>query len=55
VRNGYYLPKLKSSILSEEYIEDVIHKRVLCPMYDEVRLKPCPAPPDKETLIRHVK
>jgi len=55
VRNGFYLPKLKSSILTEEYIEDVIHRRVLCPMYSEIRLKPCPAPPDKETLIRHVK
>jgi hypothetical protein len=55
IRNGFYLPKRKSSIVTEAYIEDVIHKRVLCPMYDQVRLKPCPTPPDKETLIKYAK
>jgi len=52
VRNGYYLPSLKSSIITEDYLADVACGRVLCPRYDEVRLKPCPFPPDKETLLR---
>lgn len=51
VRNGYYLPKRKSSIITEEYLEGVIYKRYACPLYSEIRLKPCPSPPDKSTLI----
>lgn len=47
IRNGFYLPKLKSTIVTEEYIENVIHKKVLCPKFEDVRLKPCPSPPDK--------
>ena len=52
-RNGYYLPKIKSSIITEQYITDVVNGKMLCPRYDEVRLKPCPRPPYKETLLKH--
>ena len=54
IRNGYYLPKMKSSIITEQYITDVVCGKLFCPRYEEVRLKPCPRPPDKETLLKHV-
>ena len=47
VRNGIFLPQFKATVITEEYIEDCIHRRVLCPRFDEIRLKPCPSPPDK--------
>ena len=31
IRNGYYLPKFKSGIVTETYITDVICGRVFCP------------------------
>jgi hypothetical protein len=48
VRNGYFLPKLKSSIITEDYINMVISGQLLCPKYSEIRLRPCPMPPDKD-------
>ena len=30
-RNGYYLPKMKASIITEQYITDVVNGRRLCP------------------------
>jgi hypothetical protein len=48
VRNGYFLPKLKSSIITEDYINMVISVQLVCPKYSEVRLRPCPMPPDKD-------
>ena len=53
VRNGFYLPKIKSSIITEDYINSVISGALACPKYSEIRLKPCPMPPDKETLIMY--
>jgi hypothetical protein len=44
LRNGFYLPKLKSSIVTEQYLHDVINKRVFCPLYKEIKLLPCPRP-----------
>ena len=52
VRNGYFLPKFKSSIITEDYINMVISGQIVCPKYSEVRLRPCPIPPDKDTLIK---
>ena len=51
IRNGFYLPKLKSSIITEDYIYGVLIGNVLCPKYRDIKLLPCPRPPDKETLI----
>jgi hypothetical protein len=47
VRNGFYLPKLKSSIVTESYITDVINLQIYCPLFKDIRLLPCPRPPDK--------
>ena len=51
-RNGYVLPKLTTSICSEEYLVNVINQELYCPKDSEVRLKNCFAPPEKETLMK---
>jgi len=52
VRNGFFLPKFKSSIITEDYMNMVISGQLLCPKHIDIRLKPCPIPPDKGTLIK---
>lgn len=34
LRNHWYLPNLKSSIVTEEYMADVREKKTWCPTYD---------------------
>jgi len=48
------LPKLKSSIVTESYITQVITNQIYCPKYSDIRLAPCPRPPDKQELIKLV-
>ena len=52
LRNGFYLPKFKCSIITEDYIYGVLIGNVLCPKYSAIKLLPCPRPHDKETLIK---
>ena len=52
VRNGWYMPKYKSSIITEDYITNVITGKLFCPRYEEIRLSPCPKPPDKQVLLK---
>ena len=52
VRNGWYLPKFKCTIITENYITNVITGKVYCPKYSDIRLVPCPKPPEKEVLLR---
>ena len=54
VRNGYFLPHIKSSIITEDYIHAVIKGDILCAKYHDIKLKPCPVPPDKQTLVQIV-
>jgi len=53
LRNGYFLPKFKSSIITEDYIYGVLTGNVLCPKYRDIKLLPCPRPPDKDSLINY--
>jgi hypothetical protein len=50
LRNGFYLPKLKSGIVTETYITDVICGKIFCPQFKDIKLLPCPRTPDKVTL-----
>ena len=52
VANGYYLPRYKSSMVTEDYMRDVLGGRTFCPHYKDVRLLPCPRPPPVELLLR---
>jgi hypothetical protein len=51
VRNGWYMPKFKSTIITEDYITRVITGRVYSPKYSDIKLMPCPKPPEKEVLL----
>ena len=55
IRNGFYLPKFKSGIVTETYITDVICGKLFCPQFKDIKLLPCPRPPDKDTLIGYAK
>lgn len=49
-RNGWFLPSLKSTMVTERYILNVIDGSTYCLKLEEVRLKACPRPPSKEIL-----
>ena len=50
-RNGFYLPAQKSNIINEDYLRRVITGKLFCPKYSDIKLLPCPTPPDKITLL----
>ena len=52
IRNGWYLPKMKSSIITEEYITNVITGKVFCPRFSDIKLVPCPKPPEKQLMLK---
>lgn len=47
IRYGYYLPKYKSNIITESYITQVLAGDLYCPKFSDIKLAPCPQPPDK--------
>jgi hypothetical protein len=51
LRNRYYLPKLKSTIISVDYMQKVRYRQYWSLKYEEVHLLPCPLPPPKHYLI----
>ena len=53
VRYGYFLPQFKSGIITEAYITEVLGGNIFCPKYSDIRMAPCPRPPDKQTLIKY--
>ena len=52
VRNGFYLPKIKSTMITEEYMRNVISGRAFCPRFEDVKMLPCPRPPNVDVLIK---
>lgn len=52
VRNGYFLPKETSTIVTEKYLRSVISKELYCPNYNDIRLRPCLSPPTKKIQIK---
>lgn len=55
IRNGFYLPSMKSSLITEKYLMGIVHGNIWCPLFKEIRLSPCPRPPSKEVLIEKLK
>jgi hypothetical protein len=51
-RNGYYLPKLKSPMVTEDYMRHVMNGKSFCPKRVDIRMLPCPRPPNKELLVQ---
>ena len=52
VRNGFYLPKFKASMITEEYLRNVISGKAYCPKYEEVKILPCPHQPTVDVLLK---
>ena len=51
LRNGFYLPEESSSAVNELMLLHVLNEKYWCPLYDTIKLKPCPKAPSKEVLI----
>jgi hypothetical protein len=49
--NGYYVPKLSSTLCTNDWMERVREGSVWCPMYRDIRLQACPLPPSKKSVI----
>ena len=52
MRNDWYVPPLKSTIVTVKWLKAVINGKLWCPKYAKIRLRPCHTPPPKE-LIMH--
>ena len=52
LRNGFYLPKLKSNMITEEYLRNVISGKAFCLKHSETRNLPCPRPPHVDVLLK---
>jgi len=51
LRNGYYLPKLKSTMCSEHYLVNVMDGTYSCFKAEEIKVRICPRPPPKDVLL----
>lgn len=51
VRNKFFLPKLSSTMVTEDYMTSVMLLQTTCPKYSEIRLSAAPSLPIKEVLI----
>ena len=52
VRNGYLLPN--AAFADVEYLDAVIQGTRWAPEYEHIKIRPCPRPPSKETLLKEV-
>ena len=53
-RNGFYMWGYNSSINTVQNIQQVKEGKMWVPMYEEVRLRPCPKPPLKNFVLKAV-
>jgi hypothetical protein len=51
VRNGYFLPTLRSSIINFDYLAGVRQGTITVPRYHELKFRACFQPPHKQLLI----
>ena len=54
VRNGYYMPSYKSSIITISWMKGIRSGTVWCPKYDELRLRSCYSPPSKDLIVSEI-
>ena len=52
LRNEWYLPRFKISMITELYLRNVLTGKTYCPKFSDVKLRPCPRPPSKEVLLK---
>ena len=49
--NAYYLPRYKSSMITEEWLRAIISGQAWCPRFTDIKLRPCPRHPSKDVLL----
>ena len=47
IRNGWFMPNKKSTIITMEWMFAIKNKKVWCPKYNDIHYMPCPKPPVK--------
>ena len=52
LRSGCYLPKFKTTMITEECMRNVIAGKAFCPKYKDIKMLPCPRPPSKDVLLK---
>lgn len=55
MRNGYFVPSIKSPVITEEYLMKVLEETYWVPKYGFFSLYPCPTPPTKTLIYAEVK
>ena len=55
VRNSWYLPRIKCSAVTVDYMLAVREGQIFCPKFEDIRLKPCPKPPSKDELMGYIR
>jgi len=50
-RNGFYLPRLKTTMVTKEYMRQVIKGSSWCPLRKDIKMLGCPRPPNKSELL----
>ena len=51
VRNGYYMPSYKSSLITISWMKGIRKGTIWCPKYEELRLRSCYSPPSKDLIV----
>ena len=51
LRNGFYLPQQSSSAVNEVMLNNVLQGNYWCPLFKDIKLKPCVKAPVKDVLL----
>ena len=51
IRNRFYLPSKKYTIISVYWMKLVRQKKIWMPNFEEIRLMPCPFPPIGNSIL----
>lgn len=54
MRNGFCIPKLKSTIVTEEYLTGVIEEKYWVPRFGQFAIFACTTPPTKQVLLQYL-
>ena len=52
--NGFYMPQITSSICTLEWMDKIRNEEIWIPKDEELRIKNCPSPPEKLSILREI-
>lgn len=53
-RNNYYMPPIKSKVITIEYLMGVRTQKYWVPSYTNLKKRPCPNPPKKRRIFEEI-